>query len=446
MTYIPNKHLSVSELNNSIKKILERSISRVRVLGEISQLKTHSSGHVYLTLKDQFETISVVCWKTKVPRLSFFPVEGKKVFVSGKITTYSPQSKYQIVVENIELEGEGELLRILDERKKKLSKEGFFDESKKKKIPLCPRRIGVITSPTGAVIKDIIHRIKERFPIEIILYPVHVQGRLALNEIVESIKEFNSWKKNKNISKIVDLIIIARGGGDLEDLMPFNEEPLVKEIYASEIPIISAIGHESDITLCDFAADLRAPTPTAAAEIAVPVRSELYKKFKEKNNYFESLVSNLIDQLKIKLSEKVGRLPNLENFIQYNFQKLDLTEVKLESSIKENLIKKKLLIKKLGQEFKIESMFQKIKIFRLNIENTFSNIKKETKKILLDKKVNITEKKKLLDSLSYKRILARGYTVIWQKTKVITKSEEIKKLEEFKIEFYDGKIDAKKIN
>ena len=319
-------------------------------------------------------------------------------------------------------------------------------KTKKKKIPLCPRRIGVITSPTGAVIKDIIHRIKERFPIEIILYPVHVQGRLALNEIVESIKEFNSWKKNKNISKIVDLIIIARGGGDLEDLMPFNEEPLVKEIYASEIPIISAIGHESDITLCDFAADLRAPTPTAAAEIAVPVRSELYKKFKEKNNYFESLVSNLIDQLKIKLSEKVGRLPNLENSIQYNFQKLDLTEVKLESSIKENLIKKKLLIKKLGQEFKIESMFQKIKIFRLNIENTFSNIKKETKKILLDKKVNITEKKKLLDSLSYKRILARGYTVIWQKTKVITKSEEIKKLEEFKIEFYDGKIDAKKIN
>ena len=154
----------------------------------------------------------------------------------------------------------------------------------------------------------------------------------------------------------------------------------------------------------------------------------------------------MIDQLKIKLSEKVGRLPNLENSIQYNFQKLDLTEVKLESSIKENLIKKKLLIKKLGQEFKIESMFQKIKIFRLNIENTFSNIKKETKKILLDKKVNITEKKKLLDSLSYKRILARGYTVIWQKTKVITKSEEIKKLEEFKIEFYDGKIDAKKIN
>ncbi len=239
---------------------------------------------------------------------------------------------------------------------------------------------------------------------------------------------------------------MQEGGGDLEDLMPFNEEPLVKAIYASEIPIISAIGHESDVTLCDFAADLRAPTPTAAAEIAVPVRSELYKKFKEKNNYFESLVSNLIDQLKIKLSEKVGRLPNLENSIQYNFQKLDLTEVKLESSIKENLIKKKLLIKKLGQEFKIESMFQKIKIFRLNIENTFSNIKKETKKILLDKKVNITEKKKLLDSLSYKRILARGYTVIWQKTKVITKCEEIKKLEEFKIEFYDGKIDAKKIN
>ena len=183
------------------------------------------------------------------------------------------------------------------------------------------------------------------------------------SSIVDSIKEFNSWKKNKNISKIVDLIVIARGGGDLEDLMPFNEEPLVKAIYASEIPIISAIGHESDVTLCDFAADLRAPTPTAAAEIAVPVRSELYKKFKEKNNYFESLVSNLIDQLKIKLSEKVGRLPNLENSIQYNFQKLDLTEVKLESSIKENLIKKKLLIKKLGQEFKIESMFQKIKIF-----------------------------------------------------------------------------------
>ena len=446
MTYIPNKHLSVSELNNSIKKILETSISRVRVLGEISQLKTHSSGHIYLTLKDQFETISAVCWKTKVPRLGFFPVEGKKVFVSGKITTYSPQSKYQIVVENIELEGEGELLRILDERKKKLSKEGFFDEIKKKKIPFCPRRIGVITSPTGAVIQDIIHRIKERFPIEIILYPVHVQGSLALNEIVESVKEFNLWKKKKNVSKTVDLIIIARGGGDLEDLMPFNEETLVKEIYASEIPIISAIGHESDVTLCDFVSDLRAPTPSAAAEMAVPVRNELYEKIKEKNNYFNSLIFNLIDQLRIKLSDNLVRLPNLENFIQHNFQKLDLTEVKLESSTKENLIKKKLLFKKLDQEFNIESMFQKIKIFRLNVENTFSNIKKEAKKSFLEKKINLSEKKKLLNSLSYKRILARGYTVIWQKTKVITKSKEIKKLEEFKIEFCDGKINAKKNN
>ena len=444
MSYRSNKYFSVSELNSSLKKVIETSFSLVRVLGEVSQLKIHSSGHIYLTLKDEIETISVVCWKTKVPKLSFMPSEGKKVFITGKITTYSPQSKYQIIVDDVELEGEGSLLKILEERKKKLADAGYFDEKKKKKKQFCPQRIGIITSPTGAVIRDIVHRIKNRFPVELILYPVHVQGSYAANEIIEGITNFNIWKEKKDQFKYVDLIIIARGGGDLEDLMPFNDEILVKNIYNSEIPIISAVGHQTDITLCDFASDLRASTPSTAAEIAVPVRSELIDKVFEKKNYLDSLTSNLIDQLTIKLTNSINKLPNLENIIQQNFQKLDFTELKLEGSIRDNMVNKKLLFKKVEQRFKPDSILQKFAILKLNLEKYYNNIKQESKNLFSEKNFNLKEKKKLLDSLSYKKVIKRGYTVIWKEKKVITKSKDMKNLERFEIEFSDGKVNAKK--
>ena len=445
MSYRSNKYFSVSELNSSLKEVIEMSFSRVRVLGEVSQLKIHSSGHIYLTLKDEIETISVVCWKTKVPKLSFLPSEGKKVFITGKITTYSPQSKYQIIVDDIELEGEGSLLKILEERKKKLADAGYFDENKKKKIPFCPKSIGIITSPTGAVIRDIVHRIKNRFPVELILYPVHVQGNYAANEIIEGIKNFNIWKKKNDRLKCVDLIIIARGGGDLEDLMPFNEEILVKHIFNSEIPIISAVGHQTDTTLCDFASDLRASTPSTAAEIAVPVRSELVQKVLEKKNYLDSLISNLLDQLIIKLTQSIKKLPNLENTIQQNFQRLDFTELKLEGSIRDNVVNKKLLFKKVEQRFKPDSLLQKLQILKLNLEGHFNNIKQKSKKLFSEKDFNLKEKKKLLDSLSYKKVIKRGYTVIWKEKQVITKTKDMKHIERFEIEFADGKVNAKKL-
>ena len=267
MNQIPNiKQYTVTELNSSIKKIIEGSLFRIKVKGEVSQLTRHSSGHIYCTLKDNTETISAVCWRTKVANLSFIPKEGESIILEGKVTTYSPQSKYQVIIESIEYEGEGSLLKTLEEIKKRLLKEGLFDSKNKKKIPYLPSKIGVITSETGAVIRDIIHRIKDRFPVELILFPVNVQGNLAVIQIIDAIELANIQKNQGNKHFDLDLLIIARGGGSLEDLMPFNNEQLVHSIYKSKIPIISAVGHETDITLCDFVADLRVPTPTAAAE------------------------------------------------------------------------------------------------------------------------------------------------------------------------------------
>lgn len=446
MTYISNKHLTVTELNRSIKDLLENTFSKIRVVGEVSQLKTHSSGHLYITIKDEQETLSVVCWRTRVQKLKFFPREGKKVYVIGRISAYSPQSKYQLIVEDIELEGEGDLLKILEERKNKLFKKGFFEQTAKKELPFCPKRIGVITSPTGAVIKDICHRIKDRFPLELILFPVRVQGEMAANEIINGIKKFNDWSKNSHSDKLVDLIIIARGGGSLEDLMAFNEESLVEEIFKSKLPIISAVGHESDITLCDFVSDLRAPTPSAAAELVVPVRSDLLKKLNVKKSFLDSLVKNQIDKVRIKFFNNINKLPKIENIIQLNFQKLDLTEIRFKKSINENIINKKLLLKKILEQFKPETLIQKMRIGQIKLENSYTNINEHIRRILLDRKSNITQKENLLESLSYKKIIKRGYTVVRKENKVVTNSKQIKSLEKLEVEFFDGKVNVKKID
>ena len=285
MNLISNiKEYTVSELNSSIKNIMENNFNLIKVRGEISQTNQHSSGHIYFTLKDGNSSISSICWRSTVPRLNIKIEDGISVIVKGRITTYELQSKYQIIIDQVDYEGEGALLKLLEQRKKKLSLLGYFDNKNKKLIPKFPSRIGVITSETGAVIKDIIHRVSERFPLELLLYPANVQGEKSLKDLIDGINYFN------NTLSTPDLIIIARGGGSLEDLMSFNEEELVKKISESKIPIISAVGHETDFTLCDLVADLRAPTPTAAAEIAVPERKDLFFKINNSN----TLISNIL--------------------------------------------------------------------------------------------------------------------------------------------------------
>ena len=274
---------SVSQLSYSLKQLVEDNFSWVRVRGEISGFKRAASGHMYFALKDENSLIDIVCWRSVADKLTLFPEDGLEVIATGKITTYAARSRYQLVLQNVEIAGEGALLKLLEDRKKKFSEEGLFDQSRKRFIPYLPEIIGVITSPTGAVIQDILHRISERFPRHVIMWPVLVQGKGAAEDVAQAITGFNSFK-TKNSNRTPDVLIIARGGGSLEDLWAFNEEVVVRAAAESSIPIISAIGHETDVTLLDMVADLRAPTPTAAAEMSVPVRVDLIEKLADQES------------------------------------------------------------------------------------------------------------------------------------------------------------------
>ena len=298
------KQFTVSELNKSIKQIIENQFNYIKVSGEVSKIFQHSSGHLYFTLKDEIDNISSVCWRTNVKTLKVIPKDGDYIIIKGRITTYAPQSKYQLIVDSIDYEGEGYLLKKFEILKKKLLDEGLFDDEKKKALPLVSEKICVITSQSGAVIRDLIHRVKERFQLEIIIYPVKVQGKDSVEEIVNAINVVNSEKMYGNKIFDVDFIIIARGGGSFEDLMSFNDEKVVRAIDNSVIPVVSAIGHETDVTLSDFVSDLRASTPTAAVELALPVKKELLENLKGKTNFASKLLQGIIEHKLIKLEQQ----------------------------------------------------------------------------------------------------------------------------------------------
>lgn len=265
---------SVSELSGALKRTVEGAFSHVRVRGEISGWKRHASGHCYFTLKDEGACIDAVIWKGQAGSLAFRPEDGAEVIATGKLTTYAGRSKYQVVVARMELAGAGALMALLDQRRRSLAAEGLFADERKRVLPFLPRVIGVVTSPTGAVIRDILHRLEDRCPTHVIVWPVPVQGEGAAAKVAAAIRGFGAIEPGGPVPR-PDLIIVARGGGSIEDLWAFNEEEVVRAAAASPIPLISAVGHETDTTLIDFAADRRAPTPTAAAEMAVPVRVEL---------------------------------------------------------------------------------------------------------------------------------------------------------------------------
>ncbi|MBD9527930.1 exodeoxyribonuclease VII large subunit [Paracoccus sp. PAR01] len=271
---------TVSEISGAVKRVLEGEFGRVRVRGEIGRVSRPSSGHIYFDLKDDRSVIAAVTWKGQAARLSTRPEEGIEVIATGRLTTFPGQSKYQLIVDEIEPAGAGALMMMLEKRRKQLASEGLFDESRKRPLPYLPRVIGVVTSPSGAVIRDILHRLRDRFPTHVLIWPVAVQGEGCAPQVTAAIQGFNALAKDGPIPR-PDLIIVARGGGSLEDLWGFNEESVVRAVAASDIPLISAVGHETDTTLIDFASDRRAPTPTAAAEMAVPVRSDLAARLAE---------------------------------------------------------------------------------------------------------------------------------------------------------------------
>ncbi|MCQ2741292.1 MAG: exodeoxyribonuclease VII large subunit, partial [Alphaproteobacteria bacterium] len=268
------KEFTVSEISYEIKHFVETTFSKVRIKGEIFGAKKADSGHWYLTLKDDNAALSAVIWRGIAATLSFKPEDGLEVIATGKITTFAGKSSYQLSIESLEIAGTGALLKLLEERKKAFAEEGLFDATHKKPIPFLPETIGVVTSASGAVIRDIIHRVRDRFPSHILLIPTPVQGEGAAEKIATAIRDFNRLDKISNLKK-PGVLIVARGGGSLEDLWPFNEECVIRAVYNSEIPVISAVGHETDTMLIDYVADKRAPTPTGAAEFAVPVKTDL---------------------------------------------------------------------------------------------------------------------------------------------------------------------------
>src|SRR3990167_3740548 len=320
--------LTVSELAYSLKKTLEDTYARVRVRGELSKVKVHISGHLYSDLKDADSVLNIICWKGSLAKLAIRPEEGLDVICTGRITSYPARSNYQMVVEHMELAGAGALLKMLEDRKKRLAAEGLFDPSRKQKLPFLPEVIGVVTSPTGAVIRDILHRLQDRFPRRVIVWPVRVQGETSAAEVAAAIQGFNAMEKGGALPR-PDVLIVARGGGSIEDLWSFNEEIVVRAAAASEIPLISAGGHETDTTLIDFAADRRAPTPTAAAEMAVPVRGDLIADVRDKGTRLMRSEARLVEDCRTRLSGLARGLPKLADLVALPRQRFDNAADKL---------------------------------------------------------------------------------------------------------------------
>jgi exodeoxyribonuclease VII large subunit len=314
---------SVSEIAQAVKRTVEDEFGHVRVRGEISGFRgQHASGHAYFTLKDENAAIDAVIWKGSYARLSFKPQEGLEVIATGRLTTFPRSSKYQIVIDNIEPAGAGALMALLEERRRKLAAEGLFARERKRPLPYLPRIIGVITSPTGAVIRDILHRLEDRFPSHVLVWPVRVQGETCAPEVVNAIEGFNALPAGGSIPR-PDLLIVARGGGSIEDLWGFNEEAVVRAVANSGIPVISAVGHETDTTLVDYASDMRAPTPTAAAEAAVPVRAELIAYVDDQGSRQRQAARRLTASARDRLRAASAGLPRPADLVATQRQRLD---------------------------------------------------------------------------------------------------------------------------
>ena len=325
--------LSVSQISQEVKRTIEDRFEFLRVRGEVSRPTRARSGHFYLTLKDERAVLDAVAWRAVAARLPFDVEEGMELIATGRLTTYAGQSKYQLVIDSLELAGEGALLKLLEERRKALMAEGLFDPSRKRPLPLLPRRLGVVSSPNGAVIRDIWHRVCDRFPLPVLLWPTLVQGQGAAEQVARAIQGFASLPEARR----PDVLIVARGGGSLEDLWTFNEEVVVRAAAACPIPLISAIGHETDTTLLDFVADLRAPTPTAAVEFAVPVRAELLAQVTESGQRLANATQGRLLSEQQGLRDVGRALANPLNLLTRAVQDLDLGFERLSSGMRSYL-------------------------------------------------------------------------------------------------------------
>jgi exodeoxyribonuclease VII large subunit len=439
--------LTVSELSNALKRTIEDGFGYVRVRGELGNVKYHTSGHVYLDLKDDKACLAGIIWRTATPRIKIKLEAGLEVVVTGRITTYPGQSKYQIVIETLEPAGVGALMALLEERKKKLAAEGLFDEARKQLLPFLPDIIGVITSPTGAVIRDILHRLADRFPRQVLVWPVKVQGEGSAEQVAAAIYGFNAFPFGRIARP--DVIIVARGGGSLEDLWSFNEEIVVRAVAASMIPLISAVGHETDITLIDFVSDRRAPTPTAAAEMAVPVRAELMTRVAALNNRQVSCWQRGVEQRRKELRSLARALPGLEDLFALPRQRLDAITDRLPLALRVTSMRRRDrlvgLAARLGASLRANNQAHLTRVahdrHRLAVLQQRGRVALEN---LLDRKdARLERAGQLLTALSYRGVLARGFALVRDREgQPLRSAAVIAPGQRLDIEFTDGRVGA----
>jgi exodeoxyribonuclease VII large subunit len=475
---------TVSEISGAIKRVIEGEFGRVRVRGEIGRVFVARSGHLYYDIKDDKNVLSCTTWKGQVSQLSVTPEEGLEVVVTGRLTTFGAQSKYNMNVDEMAVAGQGALMAMLEKRKKALEAEGLFAAERKKPLPFLPEIIGVVTSPSGAVIRDILHRLRDRFPRKVLIWPVAVQGQNCAPEVANAIRGFNALTPGGALPR-PDVIIVARGGGSIEDLWGFNEEIVARAAAASAIPLISAVGHETDTTLIDYVSDRRAPTPTAAAEMAVPVRLDLLGWVREQEARLARGVTQGLERRRQRLSDLSRILPRPEALLSDPRQRLDRAEDRLEHSLSRMVERKRARLAEVSGAIRPQALRARIEAERRRLEDRAGRLEPglrratakkqdrldavaarlrvepiterlERRRMDLDRVAPrlgavftarlgvLTERLETLDrmrrSLGYQATLARGYAVVRSGARVVTRAAAAKGVLE--IEFSDGRVRA----
>jgi exodeoxyribonuclease VII large subunit len=431
---------TVSELAAALKRSVEENFSLVRVRGEISGFKRHGSGHWYFALKDADAVLDAVCWRTTAMRLSVKPEDGMEVVATGRLTTYPGRSKYQLIVDSLELAGIGALLKLLEDRRQRLAAEGLFAAERKKKLPFLPGVVGVVTSPTGAVIRDILHRLSDRFPRRVVVWPVAVQGEGAAAQVAAAIAGFNRLRLDGPVPR-PDVIIVARGGGSLEDLMAFNEEIVVRAAAASAIPLISAVGHETDTTLIDHAADRRAPTPTAAAEMAVPVRLDLVAELGGKTARLTRGAARLFDERRLHLAGLARGLPDPHDLIGAASQRLDDRAERLTLAIQGRLGAARAALA--AARLRPAALAADIARAKARLDNVAPRLATAASRAFAEQRRIIEGLAGRLASLTdtHERRLNEGYVVVRRGDAVIADAAKVTP-GPLELEFHDGKVDV----
>ena len=437
-------YITVSQINHFIKTIFDGNpyLQKIHLKGEISNFKRHTSGHLYLTLKDEESRISAIMFRSAAASLKFTPEDGMNVLVTGRISVYPAGGNYQIYIDKMEVDGLGNLYVEFEKLKKKLQQEGLFDPAHKKEIPAFPRKIGIVTAPTGAAIKDILSTIKRRFPIcETILFPALVQGASAASDVAKKIEIANTYD--------IDVLIVGRGGGSIEDLWAFNEEIVARAIYNSHVPVISAVGHEVDVTIADFVADKRAPTPTGAAEMAVPTVSEVKNIFVLKKNTLSSIIKERITIANQELKKLRASyiLKNPMTLYEVKMQKLDSLTDALNKDMTNYIAKKRLELQNYQKNYVLQNPLNSYTKYFKDLENNQKVLKNKIEQILEKKTSDLQYIIQTLRLVNPLNILEKGYSLVKKDGHIIKSTQDIKNNDILDIKLYQGelKVEVKEI-